>query len=258
LLEFKEFISTSKYETAMPRKFYWTALILILTWFETASVTAQRDPPVFDCSLPRINLFKERTKLDLELTFQKAGGPTEQSPESQVYILGYLEKDELRILELAADDERTDKNKSEKLFLDELLKERLVVQLDTKIAPKAKLPLVTSPQSGRTLTGGYCYDFAFGFENSKLFEAIGGLKNFDKSNYIDSDNRYFNDKFKLLVFVPVNDCKYATLVSEKQRAFYDFAHFMDSKTVIQYCRPLPYRFQFKVLDKDGTVLLYVD
>jgi hypothetical protein len=242
----------------MPRKFYWTALISILTWFETPSVLAQRDPPVFDCSLPRINLFKERTRLDFEFTFQKAGGPTEQSPESQVYIFGYLERDEPRIQELAADKERTNKKKPEQLFLDELLSERLVVQLETKVASKAKTPLVISPQSGRTLTGDYCYEFAFGFEHSKLFEAIGGLKNFDKSNYIDSDNRYFNDKFKLLVFVPVNDCKYSTLVSEKQRAFYDFAHFMDSKTVIQYCRPLPYRFQFKVLDTDGTVLLYVD
>jgi|694.fasta_scaffold67726_2 hypothetical protein len=242
----------------MLRKFCWTALILVFAWFATPSVFAQRDPPVFDCCLPRINLFKDRSKLDFEFTFQKAGGPNEQSAESQAYILGYLEKDEPQILELAADKNRTNKNKPEQLFLDELLSERLVVQLETKMAPKAKTPLVTSAQSGRALAGDYCYEFAFGFEHSKLFEAIGGLKNFDKSNYLDSDNRYFNDKFKLLVFVPVSDCKFATLVSKKQQEFYDFAHFMDSETAIQYFKPLPYRFQFKVLDKDGTVLLYVD
>lgn len=242
----------------MLRKFLLTAIALNSFWFHSSDLLAQRDPPVFDCCLPRINLFKERTKLDIELTFQKAGGPKEQSPESQVYIFGYLEKDEPGILELVTDKERTNKKKPEQLFLDELLSERLVVQLETKVAPKAKTPLVISPQSGRTLTGDYCYEFAFGFEHSKLFEAIGGLKNFDKSNYVDSDNRYFNDKFKLMVFVPVSDCKYATLVSKKQQEFYDFAHFMDSETVIQYFKPLPYRFQFKVLNTDGTVLLYVD
>ena len=61
-----------------------------------------------------------------------------------------------------------------------------------------------------------------------------------------------------MIFVPVNDCKYATKVPKEQREFYDFAHFMDGKTIIQYFKPLPYRFQFKPLDEEGVVLLYVD
>jgi hypothetical protein len=33
---------------------------------------------------------------------------------------------------------------------------------------------------------------------------------------------------------------------------------MDDETIIQYYKPLPYRFQFKPLDEEGIVLLYVD
>ncbi len=36
------------------------------------------------------------------------------------------------------------------------------------------------------------------------------------------------------------------------------AHFMDRDIIIQYFKPLPYRFQFKPLDEEGVVLLYVD
>ena len=61
-----------------------------------------------------------------------------------------------------------------------------------------------------------------------------------------------------MIYVPVNDCKYATKTSKEQREFYDFAHFIDCDTIIQYLKPLPYRFQFKPLDDEGVVLLYVD
>jgi hypothetical protein len=220
---------------------------------------AQREAPVWHSFLPRISMFNERTTLDFEVTFMKGGGPHEQSAHSQMYVFGYLEKDEPQILQLAADKTLTTKSKDEKrLLLDVLVDEKLITRLETKVAKESELPAVTSSKSTRTLRGGNCYDFEFSFNNKSLFETIGKLKNFDQANFVDSDQRYYNDKFKLLIFVPVNDCKYATEIPEVQRELYDFAHFMDRETIIQYFKPLPYRFQFKPLDEEGVVLLYID
>jgi hypothetical protein len=233
------------------------ALVAVLS--HSTTTLAQRDAPVWHSYLPRIALFHERTKLDFEITFMKSGGPVEQSPECQVYVFAYLEKNESKILEFAADKKLITKAKGdEKLLVDELIREDLVVQLETKTAKKLETPLVISPKSRRTIYGGNCYDFEFSFDNSNLFKKISNLKNFDHSSFVDSDHRYYNDKFKLMIFVPVNDCKYATLIPEGQRKFYDFAHFGDDETIIQYFKPLPYRFQFKPLDKENVVLLYVD
>lgn len=232
---------------------------LFAVFSNSAFVFAQRDAPVWDSFLPRIALFDERTTLDFEFTFMKNGGPAEQSPESQVYVLGYLEKDESRIWEFAADKKLTTKSKgNEKLLLEVLEEEKLVVQLETKVAKKSETPLVISPQSRRTIVGGNCYDFEFSFNNRMLFETMGKLKHFDPANFVQSDNKYYDDKFKLMIFVPVNDCKYSTKISQEQREFYDFAHFKDSDTILQYFKPLPYRFQFKPLDGEDVVLIYVD
>jgi hypothetical protein len=224
-----------------------------------ATAMAQRDAPVWSSFLPRIAMFDERTTLDFEIVFKKAGGPHEQSAHSQVFVLGYLEKDEPQILELAADKNITSKSKkNRKLLIDVLVDEKLVALLETKVAMESDEPVVISTKSGRASRGGSCYDFEFSFDNSKLFERIGKLKNFDHTNFVKSDNRYFNDKFKLMIFVPVNDCKYATKIPIEQKEFYDFAHFMDQDTIIQYFKPLPYRFQFKPLEDEGVVLLYID
>ncbi len=220
---------------------------------------AQRDAAVSNSFLPRISMFNERTTLDFEVTFMKGGGPHEQSAHSQMYVFGYLEKDEPQILQLAADKTLTTKSKDEKrLLLDVLIDEKLIAHLGTKVAKESGLPVMMNSKSNRTLRGGSCYDFEFSFNNKSLFETVGKLKNFDQASFVESDHRYYNDKFKLLIFVPVNDCKYATEIPEEQRAFYDFAHFMDRETIIQYFKPLPYRFQFKPLDEEGVVLLYID
>ena len=246
---------TNGIATAM--KLLLFTLCVVLTC--PAVALAQRDAPVWNSFLPRIALFDERTTLDFEITFKKGGGPAEQSAHSQVYVLAYLEKDESRILELAADKKLTRKSEEkDKLLLDVLVNEKLVALLETKVAKESEAPVVISPKSGRASRGASCYDFEFSFNNNKLFETVGKLKSFDHTNFVESDHRYYNDKFKLMIFVPVNDCKYATRIPKKQREFYDFAHFMDRDTIIQYFKPLPYRFQFKPLDEEGVVLLYVD
>ena len=78
---------------------------------------------------------------------------------------------------------------------------------------------------------------------------------------------YFKSKFKLLVFVPVNDCKYATKVAEGVRGEHDFAHgdgrvdadgeILCWSTPILYFRSLPYECQFRK-GKGDTVLVYIN
>lgn len=234
-------------------------LTLLIVVLPSSFALGQRDAPVWSSYLPRIALFDERTKLDFEVTFNKDGGPAEQSNHLQMYVLGYLGKDEAKILELAGDKKLTAKSrKQDKLLLDVLVEKKLVTLLETKVANSAEASPVISNKSGRSVRSGSCFDYAFSFNNSDLFKLIGALKNFDHQSFNDSDHRYYNDKFKLMIFVPVNDCKYATKIPKEQRGFYDFAHFMDNKTIIQYFKPLPYRFQFKPLDEEGVVLLYVD
>ena len=60
-----------------------------------------------------------------------------------------------------------------------------------------------------------------------------------------------------MIFVPVNDSKYATKVSNQLRETHDFAHFRDSETILLYFKPLPYRFQFKPLGNEDVVI-YVE
>lgn len=220
---------------------------------------AQRDAPVWNSFLPRINMFNERDTLDFEFTFKKGGGPHEQSHVVQSYILAYLADDEEKINKLAVNQSLTTKNtEAEKLLIEHLVEQELVVVLETKTAKKQNVGRPISPRSGRKVRGGYSYDFEFSFDNKDLFKKVTSLKNFNPDRYVKSDNKVYDDKFKLLVFVPVNDSRYATKIPEEQRESYDFAHFMDSKTILQYFKPLPYRFQFKPLSDSGDVLIYID
>jgi hypothetical protein len=229
-------------------------LSLLAVFWVSAPALAQRDPPVFCSYLPSITLFSERAALDLELLFCKAGGPIEHK-EHQMYMLGYLEKDEARILELAADKKLTSKKESGKLLLDVLEEAKLAAILDTKVAKREVVP-PDQQDARRPGKGSHSYKYSFSLNNASLFKTIGGLKNFKVE--MEMGRRYYNDKFKLLVFVPVNDCKYATKVPKELRDMYDFAHFYDSDTILLHFKPLPYSFQFKPPDEQGAVEIYVD
>lgn len=232
-------------------------LVLILIVHSTTAM-AQRDPPVWNSYLPRIVMFDERDTLDFELTYNKAGGPHEQT-HCQMYVLAYLEQDEVTIKKLAADSKFTMKTKDDrKLLLDVLQEKKLAVVLDTKVAVCAEKPPVVSARSTRSVRSGHCTDFEFSFDNGQLFQSISKLGNFDSDNVVASPGQLYNDKFKLMIFVPVNDSRYATKIPEGQQQLYDFAHFVDSKTIIQYFKPLPYRFQFVRFEKSGDVGVYID
>ena len=77
-------------------------IALLLSCLFADSVLAQRDPPVWDSFLPRTVVYKEKLKTDLELTWNKGGGPREARSQAQMYLLLYHKKDEEKILELAA------------------------------------------------------------------------------------------------------------------------------------------------------------
>ena len=213
----------------MPMKM--SLLTIWVVMLHSTVALAQRDSPVWSSYLPRIALFDEREKTDFEVTFNKCGGPVEQT-DHQMYVLGYLEKDETKILELAADKNLTNKMSKDSLLLDVLVERKLVTVLSSKVAKSKREPPVISTTSGRSVRAGRCFEYAFSFDNSALFDSIGKLDHFDRTSFVDSDHRYYNDKFRLMIFVPVNDCKYAIDVPKKQREFYDFAHWDNERS---YC-----------------------
>ena len=178
----------------------------------------------------------------MDLLYARTGGPHENA-EHQMYLLAYLKKDEDSILKLASDRSLLDKKKRDKKMLLEVLKDKgLVAVLDSKVAQRTDEEVDTFP-------------FHFSFRYSDLFAKIKTLKNFELTNTTPSDGIYFNDQFKIIVFVPVNDSRYADKVAPHMRSHGDFAnipansaHPDDSllylRTPLLYFKPLPYDFQF--------------
>jgi hypothetical protein len=156
---------------------YLLLSLLAVLWISTPAL-AQRDPPVFSSYLPSITLFNERATLDFDLLFCKAGGPIEHT-EHQMYVLGYLEKDEARILELAADKMLSSKKQEgAKLLLDVLEEEKLAVILDTKVAKREVRSRTRSNSRENLAREATRTSTAFNLDNGLLFKTIGGLKNF--------------------------------------------------------------------------------
>lgn len=174
-------------------------LVCLVLTFSPPLARAQRDPPVSESYLARISIgHEEDRQLSLDLLFTKCMGPHEHT-EHQMYLIAYLKKDEGTILKLASDASLLDKKKRDKKMLLEVLKDkRLVAVLDSKVAQRTDT--VTFP-------------FHFSFRSSELFTQIETLKNFDPAKTMGGNTTYFNDQFKIIVFVPVNDSRYADKVS---------------------------------------------
>ena len=233
-----------------------TVLLLISAF--TSEAEAQRDPPVWDSYLPRTVVYSQRLTLDFEATWNKGGGPVEQSSHAQMYVLLYLEKDENEIMELSKSEKLTNKKESVNDSILSTLEERkLAIVLDTKVATLEKSDLTKKLK--RKMEKGFNYDFEFSFDYSKLLEKYKGLANFDKKSVRDAASlgQYFDDKVKLLIVVPVNDSPLATLIPDKLKNSYDFAHLMNYETSIHYFKPLPQRYKLRQL-KDGKVVAAID
>src|SRR6185369_462014 len=102
-------------------------------------------------------------------------------------------------------------------FLDILVEKKLVATLDTQVTKITEMRL---PRQVKLNPGSQSADtenvfpFKFTFSYEALFRAVQQLGNFDmKSVDVVGDYTWFQDKFKLIVFVPVNDSAQATKVS---------------------------------------------
>ena len=242
----------------------WLSILIVFLCVSPAF--AQRDAPVWESYLPRIAVYHDDSSkqpaLTISFLFKKNGGPHEHT-EHQAYVLAYLKKDEEQILKLAGDPALTNKkNEKTKLFLDMLVEKKLVVPLDSQVARIDRTPRFPDVR-GNPKSGGaeelveFSFPFKFTFTYDMLFQSVRKLGNFDPQK-VDAYGKeiWFDDKFKLMVFVPVNDSAHATKVSAKMREMYDFANPMDFKTALLYFRPLPYEFGFKKYEEN--TLLYIN
>jgi hypothetical protein len=244
-----------------------TAWLSILIVFLTASnALAQRDAPVWEAYLPQFSIYHDNTNppaITIEFLFKKNGGPHEHV-EHQAYVLLYLKKDEEEILKLAADPELTKKkNEKTKLFLDLLVEKKLIVSLDSQVAKINRTPRFPDvkgnpkPETTAATLAEFAFAFKFTFTYETLFQSAQKLANFNLENVnLVGREKWFNDRFKLIVFVPVNDSAHATKVSPKIHEMYDFANGMNFSTALLYFRPLPYEFGFKKYE--DTTLIYIN
>jgi hypothetical protein len=244
-----------------------TASISILILLLSAPIAlAQRDAPVWESYLPKFSIYHDDTNrspaLTLDFLFKKNGGPYEHK-EHQAYVLVYLKQDEEEILKLAADPELTKKqNEKTKLFLDLLVEKKLVVALDSQVAKIGSTPRYPDvsgnpKRSGAETLEDHSFPFKFTFSYEALFQSVQKLGHFKLENLnLAGSSTWFEDKFKLIVFVPVNDSRHATKVSPKIREAYDFANVMNFNTALLYFRPLPYEFRFKKYQEN--LLIYIN
>src|SRR6185369_10487677 len=222
------------------------ALLSTLMVFLCVSTSfGQRDAPVWESFLPQISVYHDAAdaprSLIVDFLFIKSGGPHEHT-EHQAYVLAYLKKDEAEILKLAADPQlRSKKNEKTKSFLDLLVEKKLVATLDSQVA---KITEMRMPRQVKLNPGSQSADtesvfpFKFTFSYETLFRSVQKLGNFDiKSVDVVGNYTWFEDKFKLIVFVPVNDSAQATKVSAELRKMYDFTNFMDFENSLLYFRP---------------------
>jgi len=242
--------------------------ILMLLSALNCPALAQRNPPLMECYLPSIMVnHAPGKKLALDLLLKKETGPVEHR-EHQMLLLAYLVDDEELVLKIASDPKLLDKTKGSeaKLFLDVLLDKGLVANVDSKVATRKGFAgqdnlgkYADGSQAGRRREEFLklnSFEFSFSISYKDLFDDVSKLKNFSQEDAAKDSFGIYAQRFKLLAFVPVNDCKYATKVREGIRGKYDFGldEYMNAKTPILYCRPLPYEFKFRRSDRVGTII----
>src|SRR5688500_1135688 len=190
----------------------WLSILIVFLWVST--VFGQRDAPVWESYLPRVSIYHDDSNnhpaITVDFLFKKNGGPHEHT-EHQAYILVYLKRDEVEILKLAGDPELIKKqNEKTKLFLDVLVEKKLVVALESQVAKIGKTPRFADvkgnpKRAGSDTLAEFSFPFKFTFTYETLFQSVRKLGNFNSENVnIVGKSTWFNDKFKLMVFVPVN------------------------------------------------------
>ena len=128
---------------------------------------------------------------------------------------------------------------------------KLVKVLETK-ATKVQPYNVENQHDRRN----HVFLFKFALEHKTLFEKIKQLANFDSNNVevFRSGRHEYEDKFKLLAYVPVNTSPYATKIPMSLRKMYDFTNNMNPQG--HYFRQLPYVLYLARFGED--FLLYIN
>ncbi|MFO0883463.1 MAG: hypothetical protein U0894_04635 [Pirellulales bacterium] len=198
----------------------WTFLLLVLV-LTPRVVVAQRDPPLTECYLPSITVWHaEGQRLALDLVLKKEVGHNEHK-EHQMYLLMYQLDEEAEVLKICSDPKLLDKTEGgdSKLFLDVLLEKGLVTILETKVAKRHGF-------GGQDVQGKYAdgskagqsredflkintFTFSFSPSYADLFDKVSKLKHFRNEDPPPNQFGIYKRRFKMLVYVPVNDCKYA-------------------------------------------------
>src|SRR2546422_1607760 len=231
----------------------WFSILIGFVWMPSAF--GQRDAPVWESYLPQISIYHESNNkgdaITVDFLFKKNGGPYEHT-EHQAYILVYLKKDEERILKLAADPQLAKKQSDNaKRFFEVLTEDKLVAPLESKVA---KL----NSRTGVDTLAQFSFPFKFTFTDEKLFQSVQKPGNFRSDNVtVSGSTTWFEDKFKLMVFIPVNDSVYANKVSPELRKTWDFVNVMNTDTSILYFGPLPYELSFRKL-KEQVLLIDIN
>jgi hypothetical protein len=247
----------------------WLSLFIGFLWVSTAF--GQRDAPVWESYLPSVSIYHDGGNRDGAITvdflFKKNGGPHEHT-EHQAYVLLYLKEDEEQIMKLAGDSQLVrKKNEKAKLFLDVLVEKKLVAPLGSQVAKlnsrhgsnRRFADVRGYPRrAGVDSLAAFSFPFKFTFTYETLFQSARKLGNFRPEKVMaEGKSTWFDDKFKLMVFVPVNDSAHATKVSRNLREIHDFASVMDVETSLLYFRPLPYELGFKKYGEDA-LLIYIN
>jgi hypothetical protein len=244
------------------------SIFVVLLWLSPAF--GQRDAPVYESYLPHFSIYhdtiKENNAITIDLLFKKNGGPVEHT-EHQAYILVYLKKDEEQILKLAGDAELVNKKneKTAKTFLQVLVDKKLVVPLESQVAringgrtPRFADARGYPKRSGVDTLDRHSFPFKFTFTYETLFQTVRGLGNYSSASeqIYTKKITYFHDKFKFIVFVPVNNSVQATKVAPEIHQSWDFANVMNDSTSLLYFRPLPYELDMQTYEK--KVLVYIN
>ena len=255
----------------------WVASLLTFGVLDPGMVQAQKHAPVWDSYLSQVSLAKlTRSDLQIDLRYIKNGGPGKQT-HAQMDLYLYRAADEARILEIAGRVEGLDKTQTERpMFLDILLEEGLVVRVGRGVAERQSneqqpaagdedatgrvarpAPLPTPEAAIRDRSFAYQFDLGA----ARLIQQATGLRGFVVPEPSDLLwRRHYNDRLKLLAFVPVNDCKYATEVPLACREYEDFPWdpkfpYGGNPSPIQLLKPLPYELELVELRDGGFRLL---
>jgi hypothetical protein len=232
--------------------------------FLAVTAHAQRDAPIWESHLASMSIYHEDgSSLTIELLYKKEGGPHEHN-QHQMYLLAYLAKDEAEILKLASGSGRLDTPvEGKKPIVDVLIEKKLVAVLDSQVASRRKWVQdwdvyqdrgVSEKDlriEGRSSLAVKSFAYKFNVSNDKLFEAFSRLANV-RSDGVDKveDLVHYQDRLKLLAFVPLNDSKYATKVSPELRTISDILY-------VLYFKPLPYELSFTKTAR-GKTMVYIN